>query len=259
MNCTVQFTANAGFFLTVNDITLAVDAFPRLEIRGFSALSPADFNALCHQPSLVHTRYIIATHDHPDHYCPEWTEAFLASHPNARFIGATAKARSPYPASQDTSSILLSGDRPVYYFPGITLEFARLIHEGAEFSSVPNYGCLITAARPSSRPFRILFPGDAKPADPSIADWISGRSVDLALLNFPWITLPKGRRFLNDHISPARIAVIHLPDPSNTLNPYLEAAKKAAAAYRPEDTVLLTRFGQTLSLSLSVFPNTSDG
>lgn len=257
--CQLFFTANAGFFLTVNHLTVAVDAFVQEESRGFSSLSSEQFEIICSHPDLAQTRYVIATHNHPDHYCPEWNRDFLSAHPEARFIGAVSATRTSdnfgatdfkATAPNHISPIHLTGERPTYYFPEVTLEFARLPHEGDEFADVANYGCLMTFPKRNTgsdtenRPYRILFLGDAKPADPTLIDWISGRSIDLAMLNFPWITLPASRRFLDEHVQPKKLALIHLPYEETDRNHYLEAARKAAAAYRPEDTVLLTRFGQ---------------
>ena len=270
---TLLYTANAGFFLTEGDITLAVDAFPRIADRGFSALSQENFQILCQRsdsdptapadhpsmlPStltadfhtLIHSvRYVIATHDHADHYSARWTEAFLAAHPTAQFIGAVSDDRAPklIGTANHTLSILLHGERPTYYLPGITLEFLQLPHEGAEFAAVANYGCLVTfTGRYGSKPCRVLFVGDAKPADPAIADWISGRSIDLALLNFPWIALPKGRRFLDEHLPGTEIAVLHLPYEQDDRNHYNQAAERAIRDWRPGHVTLLTDFGQTV-------------
>lgn len=245
---TVLFTANAGFFLTVNHITVAVDAFPRMAHRGFSALREEHLSLLCDRADLQSTRYVIATHDHGDHYSARWTKRFMDSHPQARFIGAVSEDRTPF-APETSNAILLRSDHPTYYLPGITLEFRYLPHEGAEFARVINYGCLLTfTGSPStahSRPCRVLFLGDAKPADPAIAGWIAGRSVDLALLNFPWITLPKGRRFLKDHLPHAQIVILHLPYETEDRNHYLEAARKAAGHCSSHPLTLLTEFGQT--------------
>lgn len=242
MTCT--YTANAGFLLTAGSITVAVDAFPRQKSRGFSALAAADFNTLLQNRFANHRLYVIATHDHPDHYSRRNTAAFLAEYPQACFLGAVDSQRLPL--SEGDRAIRLTGERPTYYFQGVTLEFARLAHEGTEFSEVPNYGCLMTFPGAPAR--HALFLGDAKPADPAVADWLAERSVDLALLNFPWICLPKGRRFLDEAVALKRIAVLHLPYESDDRNHYLEVTRKAAAVYRPQDTVLFTAFGQTFSL-----------
>lgn len=241
MTCT--YTANAGFLLACGSVAVAVDAFPRQEARGFSALAAADFESLLQDDFTGRRLYAIATHDHPDHYSRANTSAFLAAHPQSCFLGAVNQKRLPL--SKEGGAIRLTGERPTYYFQGVTFEFARLAHEGEEFSDIPNYGCLITFAGTPAR--RALFLGDAKPADPAVADWLAERPIDLALLNFPWICLPKGRRFLDETVAPGRIAVLHLPYEADDRSHYLKVTRKAAAAYRPQDTVLLTAFGQSFS------------
>ena len=247
---TVLFTANAGFFISVGDISLAVDAFPRMSDRGFSALSEDHFQQLCQRSDLADIRYVIATHDHGDHYSKRWNEQFLQCHPQARFIGAVTEERGPQNSNLHVSSlpvdppILLRSDRPTYYLPGITFEFLRLPHEGAEFADVANYGCLVTFTGPT--PCRILFVGDARPADPAIAQWIGGRHIDLALLNFPWIALPKGRKFIEEYLPNTKIGVIHLPYEADDRNHYVAAARKAIAQITTHAVTLFTEFGQEL-------------
>ena len=257
---TVLFTANAGFIVSANGITLAVDAFPRIADRGFSALPAEYFQQLCQNPDLADVRYVIATHDHKDHYSKQWNEQFLSCHPQARFIGAVEDGRTPQTndpqasSLQVDSSVLLCSDRPTYYLPGITFEFLRLPHEGAEFAHVANYGCLVTfteryglsSSGTSSGPCRILFVGDAKPAVPAIADWIGGRSIDLAMLNFPWIALPKGRKFIKDHLPHAQIGVIHLPYETEDRNHYVAATKRSVMQLRSHSITLFTAYGQEL-------------
>lgn len=240
-NRTVLFTANAGFLLTVNGITLAVDAFPQSADRGFSALSSAHLEQLCHHPDLADIHYVIATHDHNDHYSKDWNEQFLSHHPQARFLGAVSEEQEP----ETRDPILLRSDHPTYYLPGITFEFLRLPHEGAAFADVSNFGCLVTFPA-ASAPCRILFLGDATPADTAIAQWIGDRPIDLAMLNFPWIALPKGRAFIEKYLPTARIGVIHLPYEDEDRNHYVAAARKAVTQWNRPDVTLLTEYGQEM-------------
>jgi len=148
----------------------------------------------------------------------------------------------------------LQSDHPTYYLPGITLEFLRLPHEGDEFTDVANYGCLVTIvgshgiSHPgsSSPPCRILFTGDAKPADPAIAQWIGSRTIDLAILNFPWITLPKGRKFIEDHLPETTIGVIHLPYEKEDRNHYIDAAKRSVKQLPSPPITLFMEYGQVM-------------
>ncbi len=235
----VFYTANAGFFLTVGDITLAADPFPRRADRGFSALSEEDFQTLCTTENISSPRYIIITHEHPDHYSRSRTDAFLTHHPSSRLIGALEPKQLPATAS---SPLLLTGDRHTYYFPGITLEFLRLPHEGESFAQVLHYGCIATFTGPA--PCRVLFLGDAKPADPIIADWLNGRKIDLALLNFPWVTLPKGRKFIEEHLSSAKIGILHLPYEQDDRNGYVPAAEAAVEKWGWENVKVFREFGE---------------
>ena len=219
------YTANAGFLLTVHGFTVAVDAFPQEADRGFSALSSKDHTALCQSSLADSVRHVIITHDHKDHYCPERTKQFLDQHPEVGFFG------------------LFEKEQLTYYLPGITLEFQKLPHDGAQFAQVSNYGCLLMF--PDST--RVLFLGDAKIGDPAIAQWIGGRSIDLALLNFPWITLPKGRQFLTRHLPDTKIAILHLPYEEEDRNHYCEATRKTAETITSHPITLLTHYGQTLS------------
>lgn len=253
-SCQILYTANAGFFLTVGDITIAVDAFPREADRGFCALSESDFHTVCNREDTAGTRYVLATHSHPDHFCAEWNAAFLSAHPQARFLGAVdrdADRSLLRKAGNKLPPIFLQDQHPTYYLPGLTLEFTRLSHEGQAFADVPNYGCLLTFTGHSSDtdgPIRVLILGDAATADPQSAELAAGRTIDLALLNFPWITLPKGRRFLEDKLNVKKLAVLHLPYEDTDRNGYLDSTKKASAGFRAEDTVIFSRFGQSYGI-----------
>lgn len=271
--CTVRYTANAGFILTVNQITIAVDAFPQEENGAFCALSPADFQALCQDLAGKTVSYVISTHDHPDHHSDPWTAFFLSQHPESRFLGpipaaqiCSAARENGYavPPSNMQETIFLHTGCPTYYFPNLTLEFIRLPHEGAEYASVINYGCLLTFSDSPGNPYRVLFLGDARPVDPDLIQWISGRSIDLALLNFPWITIPANRRLLTEQIAPAKLGILHLP--YDTAAPignesareislhilrtsYRNAARKAADTYFPQICTLFIHCGQTIDFT----------
>ena len=80
----------------------------------------------------------------------------------------------------------------------------------------------------------------------AIAQWISDRHIDLALLNFPWIALPKGRKFIEEYLPDTKIGVIHLPYEADDRNHYVAAARKAAEQITTHAITLFTEFGQEL-------------
>ena len=61
-----------------------------------------------------------------------------------------------------------------------------------------------------SRGFRVLVTGDCKLCAPELAEFLQEDGpVDLAILDFPWLTLPRGRRFVQEHIRPKALLVCH--------------------------------------------------
>ena len=62
-------------------------------------------------------------------------------------------------------------------------------------AAVPHYGAIL-----EREGFRILLAGDCAIAAQELADFVDGASIDLAVLPFPWITLPRGRAFVEQVI-----------------------------------------------------------
>ena len=63
--------------------------------------------------------------------------------------------------------------------------------------------------------------------------------IDLAILDFPWLTLPWGRRFVQEHIRPKTLLVCHLPFSGDDLYGYRTAALKSAPLLENVDVRLL--------------------
>ena len=57
---------------------------------------------------------------------------------------------------------------------------------------------------------------------------VNGRHLRLALLNFPWITLRRGRDFLQEHLHADHIALYHLPFAEDDTEGFRAATDRAA-------------------------------
>ena len=139
----------------------------------------------------------------------------------------------------DTAGLMLTNPNTVGIFDDNILEITRLVHEGALYKDVPLYGCILEYDG-----FRVLITGDCAVADPKVADFVNGRHIHLALLNFPWVTLRKGRRFVEEVLRPDHLLVYHLPFAHDDRWGYREAAVKWAAQVTgvPDVRVLLEPF-----------------
>ena len=135
--------------------------------------------------------------------------------------------------------LVLAGPSSHLTLEGLHMDFMRLTHEGAQYREVPHYGCILEYDG-----FRVLIAGDCAVADPQLRDFIGSRPIDLALLNFPWVTLRKGRHFIEQAIRPEHLVVYHLPFSHDDRWGYRDAAVKGAGQLQgvPDVRLLLEPF-----------------
>ena len=198
----VTLSANAGVALDINGRRIWVDALHDRKVPGFSTLTPSLQRELMACPAFSHPEYICYTHDHPDHYSRELTEVACQLWPNARVLTEGCME-----------------DR------GLELRFLRLPHEGEQYADVSHHGLLIRFPG-----CNILIPGDCEVASPDLTKEIGNIPIHLVLLNFPWITLGKGRAYTLEHFRDAQVIVYHLPFAGDDVDGYRLAAERAVAA-----------------------------
>lgn len=222
----ITLSANAGAALRLGGSRIWIDALHRQAVPGFSTLTPPRLSALAAHPDFDAPDLLFYTHCHPDHFSQELTQLALSQWP-------AAKAVLPEPVFPGQR--LLTCRQEELLLPGLSARFIRLPHEGAEYADVPHYGCLL-----DHNGFRVLATGDCAVASPILASFLQECGpVDLALLDFPWITLRKGRDFIAHHIRPRHVLVCHLPFPEDDCFSYRPAAEKAAGLVDAPDVRLL--------------------
>lgn len=212
--CTVILSANAGISLTFGAARIWIDAVHQTKTPPFSTVAPALWWKLQTHELFASPDFLFFTHCHGDHYSRALAENAKTRWPQAKLI---------LPEPEFEGQLLL--DRPEVSFQarGLTFRFFRLPHEGAQYASVPHYGLLL-----SDGDFQILVAGDCEVASPVLAERLHGSRVDLAILDFPWLTLRKGRAFIDRVIRPEHLLVYHLPFAEDDDWGYRTATRKAA-------------------------------
>lgn len=211
--CTVIFSANAGISLTFGKARIWIDAVHQIRAKPFSAVSSTLWEKMQNHDFFSSPDFIFFTHCHPDHYSKMLTEDAVARWPQAKLI---------LPEPEFSKQILLEHDEICFQSLELSFRFFRLPHEGVQYASVPHYGLLISDGK-----FHILVAGDCELASPVLAERLHGIPVDLAILDFPWITLRKGREFIQHVIHPEHLMIYHLPFAEDDLFGYRQAAKKS--------------------------------
>ena len=126
---------------------------------------------------------------------------------------------------------------------GLELRFFRLPHEGDGVPPAPHYGLLLSDGR-----FRVLIPGDCTVASTALAEHLRGVEIDLALLNFPWVTKKRGRVFVEEILRPRHLFLYHLPFREDESHRYRAATRRACRFLELPDVRLLSEPLQRESL-----------
>lgn len=212
-SCDITLTANAGVMLRCGGLKIFCDAFHRHKTDNFSTLTPDMQAKMAVSPEFSGANAMIFTHKHPDHYSRHLIAAAKALTPGAVII-------SPAPDFDD--QILLSKERQRVELKGADIDFIKLEHEGAQYANVSNYGFLLRV-----NGFTVLSTGDSHTAEPKLAEWLCCEKIDLALLNFPWLTLRRGRDFIENVIKPGHVVFHHIPFEKDDLCGIRKACKKS--------------------------------
>lgn len=188
LHCTIYHTANAGIYFNVGGIGGFIDALPHHTVNGFDALTDQQARLLFDIVSLRPPDFLLATHNHPDHYSYSLMQQAHAYFPHMKLI-------LPWSEMHNTVS-----------YENWSVEWFPLPHAHVDTAKyVDNYGVMIHCGK-----YRLFTPGDADPRFPEVYDRVAGLNPDIAFLNFPWITLPSASRCLNA-LNPRYSVISHLP------------------------------------------------
>ena len=226
---TVALSANAGVSITLAGMRIWIDALHRLpsgERDGYSHVSSAMWSKMQKDSAFTDPDVICFTHCHRDHYSEEMA---------LQAVGVFKKAGLilPEPLSivnRFPRTMVLTGHHVTLSLGDVTLRFIRLPHEGPQYRNVIMYGVVI-----SSPDRNILVASDCETASPRLADVLrselKGMPIDLAILPFPWMTLRKGRSFLEQNIHPDHLILYHIPFEEDDVNGYREAAEASVSSF----------------------------
>lgn len=236
MKISVTLSANAGVAIDFDGHRIWVDALHDQKVDGFSAVCPSLQKQMMQSSAFSDPECICYTHCHPDHFSHKLTVSAKALWPDAALY---------LPEQMFPEQILVQGQSASYREGNLTLHFFRLPHEGAQYTGCIHYGILL-----SLKGKHILIPGDCQVASDALAQAVQDVPIDLALLNFPWLTLKKGYTFLREVLRPKQTLLYHLPFEENDANGFRQAAEKALARENTGDMHLLWNPLQTIILDI---------
>lgn len=206
------FTANCGVILKSDTGTIAIDALHSKRAEPFSTV-PEETLRYVHENVKIDA--LLYTHAHPDHYGEEVNRSYIERyHPILIMQKHDADIPLVHPHGKFELKKL-----------GLKVEYMRLLHSGEQYQNVVNYGFILTFG---GKTFLSL--GDASLSAPETADFIAGRQVDYAFINFPFYTLSSGRETIKNIIKPKEVIIQHLPFSNDDRFSYQSAIEKRSTA-----------------------------
>jgi len=220
----VALSANAGISITLGGVRIFVDALHTEKAKGFSAVSTGQWEVMQSDPHFQAPDVICCTHCHPDHYSRALVAQAHRLWPEAALI---------LPEEEFQNQHLITGRETAFSYQRIHFRFFKLPHEGNVYAKTPHYGLLL-----SDGAFQVLLTGDCAVASPELETALHGSAPDLALLDFPWITLGRGRAFIQNILKARHLLICHLPFSQDDTCGYRSAAVDALK-YLPHSDVRL--------------------
>ena len=216
MEVPVTLSANAGVAICASGCRVWVDAIHDRKVPGFSTVTPQRKPEMLDCEGFQNPEHILFTHCHPDHYSKEFTASVAAMWPEAKL----------YLPEQRLSDQTLICGQTCKVSDELSLSFIQLPHAGEQFADVIHFGVILRIQDKN-----ILLSGDCDVASPVMTEALAGEKIHIAVLNFPWITLKKGREFVRKYLADAKLMICHLPFAEDDINGYRQAAQKALGQF----------------------------
>lgn len=234
----ITYIANAGVMIEVNGKKILIDALNNDKIPLYKTPTDEAREMIIQgKPPFDNIDVMLFTHHHSDHFDTDSTIEFI-KHNRHTFILSTgetiSKIESQLSLLNDGTTNDLENIRLVQLNPalhkaesfnvnGINLQAISMLHEGKEYEAVQNLAYLIDVQGTT-----LLHVGDAKPYDGNFAhhNFIE-ENIDALIAPFSYVGILPGRRVINEHIKPHKIATVHLPYKEADAFGWIDATKRS--------------------------------
>ncbi|MDL2237906.1 MBL fold metallo-hydrolase [Christensenellaceae bacterium OttesenSCG-928-K19] len=211
---TVRLIANAGVLIRFQGVSILIDVLHTQRTKKFST---PDYTLLrkvvTGREEFAKIDFLLVTHDHIDHNDDATLQQYIERHPETTVVTPTkASGQAVHTLAQDSQE---------FQFGKVSIKCRRLAHSGEKYQSFVNYGYLIEINGKT-----MLFLGDSMEDRQGIDALVAGAHINIAFLNFPLVTLSRGRKLVNEVIRPDEIVVFHLPFEQDDKEGYLNATRR---------------------------------
>jgi L-ascorbate metabolism protein UlaG (beta-lactamase superfamily) len=230
----IALVANAGILIRQSGMSVLVDALHVAEMKPFSRTPDAVLNQVIQGEGMFEKiDLMLITHTHPDHYDAKSVHRFMENHPETMLVMP----------EDDTAygerTVLISKPHEEHTVGRAHIICEKLAHDGEKYAKDVQYGYLIEI---DGVVFSVF--GDTTMDVGGIKRLIGDRQVDVAVVNFPFVSLRHRQKVLMEVIRPKRAVAVHFPfeedDSENYIRTTLRAIERAGrqSSAPPDQTPL---------------------
>ncbi len=196
------FTVNAGLSVTFPSALIWIDAIHTKKAPTYSTLTPALWNGMLKDPDYVGTDNhgpdaVAFSHCHIDHFSSDIVRETKRLWPGTKLI---------LPEKYFPDEIYVDGSGMYADINDVSLHFIKTKHSTRRFYSKTHYSLMI-----NDHGVKIFMPVDSSMSDPAMHYYAVHTNVDIAIVDFVWVLLGKGREIIEKDIRPKHLLVYHLP------------------------------------------------
>lgn len=246
----IKGSVNGGICITLpSDFKIWVDFYPDMKTVLWEYVHDPEWEEIKKDPAVFPPDLVLATHTHPDHFSFPRTNELSELCPGARIVvpkGDVWSSVHKSPFSTDSLSCeKITGDIVEKDFGDVHVKFIRTVHSGREYIDVPHYSLYITYEKK-----HIFISGDACVTDDDLCSRLEEMRTDLAVLNFPWACVSRGREIIEYSICPSHVLLVHLPSEEKDDFHYRKSAENSAELLNVPDVRLFLRHSQEEEFNL---------
>jgi L-ascorbate metabolism protein UlaG (beta-lactamase superfamily) len=252
---TLTYIANAGVLLCLGGKKILIDPLTKPGNEIYQDTDNSVRTKLFIQASPYdHVDLVLITHHHRDHFDAPSVLECLKAHSGAVLV-STTEVVSRLEALNVDNQIDPSRLKPVSLelYESVSLEIAdirllvfRTLHDGTDYADVPN---LMFVAESG---LTIAHLGDSAPTVLNFqhVHHALSKPLDVLIANFPYVAIPAARKLVQTQLRPAKLVIVHLPDPEKEAASWIPIAKRSYE--RVKDQFIPVHFMETTGATISL-------
>lgn len=214
------FTSNAGLAVTFPSALIWIDAIHDIKAPTYSTVTPEIWSKMQQDPDYVGSSMqgpdaMAFSHCHIDHFTSGIVREAMDKWPDSKVI---------LPEKYFPNEVYVSGDAMDLNVSGVDLKFIKTHHCTKRHHNKTHYSMLMNDGHAN-----IFMPMDSSTSDAAMSYCAVNNDIDIAVIDFVWVLLQKGRDVIEHDVRPKHLLIYHLPfaadDPHDWRSQTEEAAK----------------------------------